>query len=109
MSKRFHRFPPFSITASFHLKSTSAFMFSLVLTPVLIYSSLRFPIENNACWLVTGAYASCLSLLYLSLSLTRFNPRCVFLEYIFGLINSRTPLSMREIMQDETSSDVGNL
>ncbi|VUZ54250.1 unnamed protein product [Hymenolepis diminuta] len=36
MSKRPppHRFSPFSITASFHLKNTSAFMFSRVFTQV---------------------------------------------------------------------------
>ncbi|VUZ39631.1 unnamed protein product [Hymenolepis diminuta] len=34
MSKRAHRFPPFPLTTSFHLKSTSALMFSRVLTQV---------------------------------------------------------------------------
>ncbi|VUZ54870.1 unnamed protein product, partial [Hymenolepis diminuta] len=48
--------------------------------------------NNNARLSVTGSYASCPSPLFLitllSISLTRFNPRCGFFEHIFGLLNS---------------------
>ncbi|VUZ53690.1 unnamed protein product [Hymenolepis diminuta] len=54
-------------------------------------SPICFPHKNNARVSVTGSYASCSSLFHttlLSLSVTRINTRCGFLEYIFRLINS---------------------
>ncbi|VUZ46897.1 unnamed protein product [Hymenolepis diminuta] len=64
MSKRVHRFPFFSITASLHLKSTSALMFSRGLTQVL---SL-FPTQEHARRSGTSSYASCSSPLFLSVT-----------------------------------------
>ncbi|VUZ50331.1 unnamed protein product [Hymenolepis diminuta] len=41
MSRLVHRFPPFSITASFHIKSTSAPMLSRGLTQQRTHASYR--------------------------------------------------------------------
>ncbi|VUZ55672.1 unnamed protein product [Hymenolepis diminuta] len=84
-----------SITASFHLKIASTLTFSRVLARLALIT-LCFPLDNNARLSVIGSYASCSSpvsfstllSLSLSLSLTRFNPRCNLLEYNFDLINS---------------------
>ncbi|VUZ42486.1 unnamed protein product [Hymenolepis diminuta] len=88
-------FPSFLITASFHIKSTSALMLSRGLTQVThIKLSLFSTQEQNT--LVTYGLLCFLLISYLlqhaplstSLSVTRINIRCGSLEYIFGLINS---------------------
>ncbi|KAM3182111.1 hypothetical protein ACTXT7_013059 [Hymenolepis weldensis] len=66
MSKRAYPFSP-SITASFHLKSTSALMFSRVLAQVAhIKPSLFFHSRQSARLPVAGSYTSLSSPLFLS-------------------------------------------
>ncbi|VUZ55847.1 unnamed protein product [Hymenolepis diminuta] len=81
--------------SSFHLKSTSALVFSLVLYSSNSYKAI-FVFHSRV--LVTSSYASGLSPLFLStlpsLSLIHsFQTHCGFLEYISGLINSRRSAS----------------
>ncbi|VUZ54723.1 unnamed protein product [Hymenolepis diminuta] len=79
---------PLSITASFCLKSTSVPMFSCILTQVTHKAVFVFHPKGNARLSVIGSYASSFSPLFLStlpplsLSHTRSNPRCGFLEDI---------------------------
>ncbi|VUZ51630.1 unnamed protein product [Hymenolepis diminuta] len=68
MSKRVHRFPPFAITVSFHLKSSSALMLSCGLTQVTYAKLSLFSTQEQRRPLFSS---SAPSPLYLSLSVTR--------------------------------------
>ncbi|VUZ47490.1 unnamed protein product [Hymenolepis diminuta] len=80
MSKRVHRFPLFSITASPHIKGTSALRLWRGLT------------QNNTHWSCGLLHVLFISSLpqhaALPLSLPLSVTRCGFLEYMFGLLNS---------------------
>ncbi|VUZ53441.1 unnamed protein product [Hymenolepis diminuta] len=111
MSKRPHQFlPSFSVTASLHLKSRSALMFSRVLTQVthmrlslfatqqrtlVSYRLLRFLLIYS---LPHHAPLPLSFSLSLSLSVTRLK-----LLYIFGLINSWCPASQLLLALTQTA------
>ncbi|VUZ51794.1 unnamed protein product [Hymenolepis diminuta] len=91
MSKRVHRFPLFSITASLHIKSTSALMIWRGLSQVTHIKLLLFFQTKHAgqCGLLHVLFISSLPQhaalsLSLPLSVTHYG----FLECIFGLLNS---------------------
>ncbi|VUZ40431.1 unnamed protein product [Hymenolepis diminuta] len=62
MSRRVHRLPPFSVTASLYIKGTSAIMLSHGITQVTI---LVFQTEQHTL-VSTDFYTSCSSPLFLS-------------------------------------------
>ncbi|VUZ51229.1 unnamed protein product [Hymenolepis diminuta] len=80
MSKRVHRFPLFSITASLHIKSTS---------PLILWRGLTQTTNTGQCGLLHVLFISSLPQhAALPLSLPLSVTHCGFLEYIFGLLNS---------------------
>ncbi|VUZ42494.1 unnamed protein product [Hymenolepis diminuta] len=87
MSKRVHRFPLFSITASLHIKGTSALMLWCGLTQV---THIKLPLffqttHIGQCGLLHVLFISSFPQhAALPLSVTH----CGFLEYMFGLLNS---------------------
>ncbi|VUZ49940.1 unnamed protein product, partial [Hymenolepis diminuta] len=76
--KRVDRFLPFSVTASFHLKSTSVLRLSLGLTQVTHKSNLVFHTRTTHACQIPDHYISCSSPLFLStlpfLSLSLYQP-----------------------------------
>ncbi|VUZ42929.1 unnamed protein product [Hymenolepis diminuta] len=77
------------MTASFHIKSTSALMFSSGLIKVTRIK-LGFPHRNNARLPVTGSYASCSSPLFLSTP--PYLPLSLSLESILIVVTLTTSL-----------------
>ncbi|VUZ54498.1 unnamed protein product [Hymenolepis diminuta] len=68
-SKHVHRFPLFSITASVHIKVTSALMLWHGLTQVTHIKISLFSRRGQRTLVSTDSYTSCSSPLFLSLSL----------------------------------------
>ncbi|VUZ54562.1 unnamed protein product [Hymenolepis diminuta] len=91
MSKRVHRFPLFSITASLHIEGTSALMLWRGLTQVTHIKLLLFfqTRHTGQCGLLHVLFISSLHQhAALPLSLPLSVTHCGFLEYMFDLLNS---------------------
>ncbi|VUZ47558.1 unnamed protein product [Hymenolepis diminuta] len=93
MSKRVHRFPLLSITASLHIKVTSALM---------LWRSLIQTTHTGQCGLLHVLFISFLPQhAALPLSVTR----CGFLEYMFGLLNSWCSASQLLLALTQTATN----
>ncbi|VUZ50205.1 unnamed protein product [Hymenolepis diminuta] len=108
MSKRVHRFPLFSITVSFHLKSTSGLMIWCGLTQV---THIKLPLffqtrHTGQCGLLHVQFISSLPQhAALPLSLPLSVTRCGFLEYMFGLLNSWCSASQLLLALTQTATN----
>ncbi|VUZ49896.1 unnamed protein product [Hymenolepis diminuta] len=108
MSKRVHRFPLFSITASLHIKGTSALMLWSGLTQVTHIKLLLFlqTTHTGQCGLPHVLFISSLSQhAALPLSLPLSVTHCGFLEYMFGLLNSWCSASQLSLALTQTATN----
>ncbi|VUZ52302.1 unnamed protein product [Hymenolepis diminuta] len=104
MSKRVHRFPLFSITASLHIKGTSVLMLWRGLTQLPLF--FQTTTHTGQCGLLHVLFISSLPQhAALSLSLPLSVTHCGFLEYIFGLLNSWCSVSQLLLALTQTATN----
>ncbi|VUZ43225.1 unnamed protein product [Hymenolepis diminuta] len=106
MSKRVHRFPLFSITASLHIKGTSALMLWCDLTQV---THIKLPLffqtaHTGQCGLLQVLFISSLPT-HTALSPPLSVTHCGFLEYMFGILNSWCSASQLLLALTQTATN----
>ncbi|VUZ56553.1 unnamed protein product [Hymenolepis diminuta] len=99
MSKRVHRFPLFSITASFHIEGTSALMLWRGLTQIMTAHAGQHGLLHVLFISSLPQHAA------LPLSLPLSVTHCGFLEYMFGLLNSWCSASQLLLALTQTATN----